>query len=659
MVVEIILFEQSLDNKSKIQEMQELHDLLKLLQIEKEADYEQFKTLIENKPLPKRKEEGFTWHPLVVTKSGYTYGERAYVIVERTADLDKPHRFRSGNAVSFFTLRTDVYRNAYPGVIQYINKNTMRITLSSKDLPDWLTSGQIGVDLLFDERTYIEMEKAVKKVMDAQGNRLAELRDVLLGTKHPEINLIPSVKIPQLNESQNQAVNQILEARHVAIVHGPPGTGKTTTLVAAIKQICLNGNGHYPLAERGETVLVTAPSNAATDLLTEKLAEQGLNVVRIGNLSRVEESIIRLTLDAQLAAHPETKNIKKLKIQAAECRRKARSFKRKFDHDAKSQRDMLKQEARDLETWANDLETKIIDQILDSAHVISSTLTGAASSILEKRKFHTVFIDEAAQALEPASWIPILRASKVVLAGDPFQLPPTVKSKEAQKGGFSITLIEKAIQRLPKVSLLNVQYRMNDLIMNFSNQYFYEGKLKSAPTVADRTIPAFRDEKSMVFFDTVGCGFTEKIHSENQSRFNPEEYYLIREHLYMLLEVFPFEKPSIGIISPYREQVVFIQDLVQEDANLQGHNISVNTIDGFQGQERDIIYISLVRSNEKSEIGFLSDYRRMNVALTRAKLKLVVIGDSQTIGQNRFYSSFLDYTEKYATYSSAWELMKQ
>lgn len=631
------------------EKLKELERLRELLALEKKADLEFFKTVIQNKPLEQRRADGFTWYPLQIVRSGYTFGDRAFVVVERSGSPDAPHQFRSGNVVQIFTNDKSHAHGEKSGVINYVHKNQMYVILNSKDLPDWINDGQIGVDLLFDDRTYTEMEKAISKVMNAKGDRLAALRDILLGFKTSENYPVNTpLSMSRLNESQNLAVRQIMDNRDIAIVHGPPGTGKTTTLVAAVKK----------LSETENTILVTAPSNTAADLLTERLIAEHLSVVRIGNISRVDETIIRHTLEGQLSAHPESKNIKKIKIKAAELRRIARTYKRKFGWDEKTQRDRLLKEAKDLSSWANDLEKRIIDEILDGAHVITCTLVGSAHPVLDNRKFRTVFIDEAAQALEPATWIPILKASRVVLAGDPFQLPPTVKSNDAKKQGFDITLIEKSIKHLETVSFLDVQYRMNKTIMGFSNRRFYDNLLKAHPSVSERILVNFHDEKPVVFIDTAGCSFDEHIHPENKSRFNPEEFYALREHLYQYLDAFPYEKPSIGIISPYREQVVFMEKEIEIDPLLSGINLTVQTIDGFQGQERDVIYISLVRSNTKSEIGFLNDYRRMNVAMTRARMKLIVVGDSGTIGNDKFYEAFLAYADTEGSYRSAWEFMK-
>jgi superfamily I DNA and/or RNA helicase len=601
-------------------------------------------------------------------------------------------------------------------VINFVERNRMKIILNARDVPDWINAGQLGIDMLFDDRSYHEMDKALEKVMNAKGDRLAELRGILTPRKTESshgknsskavatpvqsiiataedakaiaFSLLENAALPAdaqvilpeeglivgLNHSQSLAVKAILQNPDIAIVHGPPGTGKTTTLVAAIKA----------LAQTEQTVLVTAPSNTAADLLTERLAAQGLNVVRIGNVSRVDDSVLQHTVDALLAAHPEAKNIKKVKIAAADFRRQAGRYKRSFNAEDRHERTHLKQQARELDAWARTLEDRVVDEILSGAQAITCTLVGAAHPLLDKRRFRTCVIDEAAQALEPACWIPIAKCSRVVLAGDPFQLPPTVKNHEAARQGLSTTLIERCLATLPnQVHLLTIQYRMHQVIMGFSNHYFYEGALTADGSVASRELyspdelPA---EAGVTFIDTAGCGFEEKLQENpgalhrNPSRFNQEEASLIREHLTKLLlrygYTLPFESgakpvlpehlPSIGILSPYREQVNYLETMFQEEALLQplmAEHITINTIDGFQGQERDVIYISLVRSNDKHEIGFLQDYRRMNVAMTRARMVLVIIGDSATIGHNKFYQEFMDYCAEHGAYRTAWEFI--
>jgi superfamily I DNA and/or RNA helicase len=585
-----------------------------------------------------------------VVKTGYTIGSRAFVIVERPAP-HPPDQFRAGKTVNLFTRQPNVKQPEKSGIIQYADKGRMKIILNQQDLPDWLGLGLLGVDLLFDDRTYVEIEKALKQVTAAKSDRLAELRDVLLArfpARFQEID--PTLGSTLLNDSQNEALRDALAAYDLSVIHGPPGTGKTTTLVEVVRR----------LAETESTVLVTAPSNTAVDLLTERLAEQGLQVVRIGNISRVDENILRHTLEVQLANHPDAKTIKKVKIEAAEMRRKARRFKRSFGAAERRERGQMFREAGQLSAWANQLEDRLIDHLISGAQVITCTLVGANHPVLEKRKFRTVVIDEAAQALEPATWIPVTRASRVILAGDPYQLPPTIKSHEARRGGLEVTLIEKALQRQERTRLLRMQYRMHAAIMGFSNQRFYDGQLLADASVADHRLPG-DEESPVVFIDTAGAGFEEEVQPAYQSRFNPGEFQILREHLYQLLdhwhwlEVAPL--PSIALISPYREQVLQMQQAVKEDERLAGAPITINTIDGFQGQERDVVYISLVRSNDKQEIGFLKDYRRMNVAMTRARQKLVIVGDSATIGADDFYAGFLAYCEEHGSYRTAWEFM--
>lgn len=629
--------------------LKELAELAELLQLEKQEDFEQFKQAVERLPLEERREKGYAWYPLQVSKSGYTYGERAFVIVERHAAREEPHHFRPGKVASLFTRQPAVQHPERSGVIQFVDKNRMKIILNSRDLPEWLGMGLIGAGLLFDETTYQEMEKALKKVQEAKKGRLAELRAILMGQQPPRFAPVNGlVEISGLNASQNEAVNHILAAQDVAVVHGPPGTGKTTTLVQAVRL----------MAQTENTILVTAPSNTAADLLTERLSEAGLEVTRIGNISRVDESIISHTLEMKLSQHPEAKNIKKVKVQAAEARRKALRYKRSFGAEERAERKQLHQEASELSAWARQLEDRLIDQILDSSQVITATLVGAGHELLDRLKFRTVVIDEAAQALEPANWIPITRASRVILAGDPFQLPPTVQSHKARQRGLGVTLIEKLLNRLPEVKLLKVQYRMHQAIMNFSNSRFYGNALMADESVRSHRLD-IEDSVPVAFIDTAGCGFEEKVEQKYQSRYNPEEFLVLCEHLYQLRDAFNGSPlPSIAIISPYREQVLYMQKAIEEDAGLAGLLLSVNTIDGFQGQERDVVYISLVRSNGRGEIGFLKDYRRMNVAMTRARKKLVVVGDSATIGNDSFYEAFLNYCEREGAYRTAWEYMR-
>lgn len=628
---------------------EELKQLLDVLQQEKEEEIAQFEALLKQQTLAQRVKKGACWYPLQVISSGWGLGEHPYIVVERTKGIDKPHKFRAGQVVSVFSEKFTDDNLELKGVVYYLKKNTMKIIFYGTELPRWVMAGKIGVQLNFDERSYQEMERAVEKVMAAKGDRLAELRQVLLGKVAPSFDTNHHFyQIPHLNNSQNKAVQDILAARDVAVVHGPPGTGKTTTIVAAVQQ----------LVKSTSPILVCAPSNAATDLLTEKLAEKQLNVVRIGNVSRVDETLLQHTMEGILQQLPEMQEVKKLKIESAKMKRNAGKYKRNFGQEQRTERRDAYREARELMDQARMLEDYIIDKTLKEADVICCTLVGTMNRYIEKMSFEVVIIDEAAQALEPAAWIPICKANKVVFAGDPFQLPPTVKSRKAAQNGLAKTLLEKCVERFDEVNLLDTQYRMHHTIMGFSNQEFYGNQLRADESVADWQLFMTDGTPSppMEFIDTAGCGFEEKRNEESLSYYNPEEYFVLRQHLDHQLVVLGDQKVSIGIISPYREQVISIQDAIEKDFDhFPDADIAVDTIDAFQGQERDIIYISMVRSNDKGEIGFLKDTRRMNVAMTRAKKKLIIVGDSATLAGFKFYDHFLDYTEEHGAYVSAWE----
>lgn len=595
-------------------------------------------------PLVKRVAKGYSWYPLQVTETGYGIGGRPVVTVVREGE--ESHQFRSGTSINLFTTQPLANGPQRAGVIHYVKKNTMKIVLGGEDLPDWLNSGGVGVDLMFDERTYVEMDRALQILETVAGGRIAELRDVIMGVRPAEYRPVDESAVAHLghlNDSQRLAVREILGSDHLSLIHGPPGTGKTTTLVAAVGE----------LVKTEGRVLFCTPSNSAADLVTLRLAQMGLSVVRTGNISRVEEDVLRHTLDIQIAGHPDTEQVKKLRQEAAEIRKKANKKKGR-------EKGLAFRDAGRLNKWARQLEDRTLDHVLDTTQVVVCTLIGAAASILSDHEFKTCVIDEAAQALEPATWIPILKSNRVVLAGDPYQLPPTVKNREAEKKGFTETLLEKSLAIHGRNALLEVQYRMNEPIMGYSNTYFYDGRLKAADLVAKRSLPGIPLTESVVFIDTAGTGFEEKLHPRFKSRYNDGELNILLEHLLNLREATPPEDrlPSVAIISPYRQQIIKAEDLLDSEPRLHDFNLTINTVDGFQGRERDVVYLSLVRSNEKQEIGFLSDYRRMNVAITRARKYLIVIGDSATIGNDKFFAGFLQYVETHGLYQTAWEYMR-
>ena len=621
--------------------------LKKLLAKEKQSDLEQYNKTMTTSSFKEKIGKGLCWEPLLIKDTGYGLGDYPFVVVERVKNKDANHQFSAGKQVNLYLSGGEPSEKC-KGTIHFVSGNTMKLVLSANDLPDWLQAGRIGAQLLFDDKSYEEMETTLDKLVKTKDAQIENLLELILAKKPQKkfspVGFVPS---PHLNESQNDAVKAIMGNQDICIVHGPPGTGKTTTLVEAIKRLTVID----------KRILVCAPSNAAADLLTEKLAQKGVNVIRIGNLSRVDESVVRHTVDFQLQESPMFKQIKTIRKQADEYRRMALKYKRDFGKDERMQRNLLLKEAKNSVKDAVDLENAAIDGMIERAQVVTCTLVGANHRHIDHLKFETVVIDEAAQALEPATWISILKAKKVVLAGDPFQLPPTVKSDEAKKAGLETTLMEIALPNLRNVNLLRTQYRMNEQIMGYSNRYFYQDQLLADDSVANWSLLVHNEASEAVeLVDTAGCGFEEKLKEETRSYYNPEEWQVIQRHLGQLLQDVS-EPLSIGIISPYKEQVQYMKDQISRDW-MSLHNITINTVDSFQGQERDLIYISLVRCNAKSEIGFLRDYRRMNVAMTRARKKLVVVGDSATFGHDAFYSGFQTYCEGINAYHSAWEWME-
>lgn len=630
----------------------ELEKVLQLLLLEKKHDYEQYRNKILQASLKDKKKEGVCWYPVVVRNSRIGTGEKQMLEIERTTDKIAPHSFQSGNVVRIFQNHPSG-SNEVQGVINSLKKNElMTITLNNDELPEWINDGKLGVDLLFDEASYKEMEIAIKKVIEIDKGRLYDLKNILLGYKKSAFSEKHPVSSSMLNESQNFAFNNVLQAEDLAIIHGPPGTGKTTTLIQSIKQTL----------KAEKQVLACAPSNAAVDLLVEKLIQEDIMVIRIGHPARITEEILSNTIDSHIANHQHFRDIKDLRKKAEEYKRLALKYKRRYGKAERQQRKLLFSEASRCLSDADLLEHFIVNDLFQKASVIATTLVGAANYLLKGKSFSTVFIDEAGQALEPACWIPILKAERVVMAGDHQQLPPTVKSLEAAKEGLAETLFEKCIQRTQTDVLLKTQYRMHQKIMRFSSRAFYNNELIADEGVRSKRI--FEDDNPFVFVDTAGCGYQEKINPDSRSYENPEEASLLINHLADYLtnidpEIFYLKELDIGVISPYKAQVTYLKDRIEEHPSLSAYLpfINIDTIDSFQGRERAIIYISLVRSNDQSEIGFLKDIRRMNVAMTRAKMKLVMIGDSATLGVHPFYSDLLDFVTSEKSYLSAFEIM--
>lgn len=634
---------------------QQLQQTLDLINLERQADLEYYRQKVLLRSLQQRTKEGTTWYPVRLKRDYIGTGERLMIEIERTSQLDQPHAFQSGKSVSFFSNgagKPD--RDHVNGVINYVRDNTMVITLHGDELPDWADASLLGVDVMFDEMSYREMEFALKEVMKAEENRLADLREMLLGGALVEERPFDERQLHDigLNASQHRALLQTMTAADIGLIHGPPGTGKTTTLVQAIRETI----------RQEQQVLVCAPSNAAVDLLVDKLSEQGLDVIRIGHPARVTEQTLSKTLDARIAAHASYQELRTMRKKMEQLRSAAYKFKRQFGYHERQERKMLLQESKAMKADADVLEFYIVNDLLQNAQAICTTLVGSSHPVLRGRRYKTAFIDEAAQALEPATWIPLLRCHRVILAGDHQQLPPTIKSNEAAKQGLARTLFEKAIDRHPRMAtMLTVQYRMHEDIMRFSSDYFYDGRLVAHESVRAGLLAL--NQTPVEYIDTAGIGYAESQDAETLSRFNEEEAQLLIKRLEMLIEELTVEtwntsRFTLGIITPYRAQVDILVKLVEASSvlSLIRERLVVNTVDAFQGQERDVIGISFVRSNEKSEVGFLGDIRRTNVAMTRAKKKLIMIGDSATLGAHPFYLGLIEYVQDKGYYKSAFEL---
>ena len=613
-----------------------------LLEIEYNHEKEEFRKQTETMGVERKVRRGDAWFPVSIGRGYYNSLNQMVVEVMRQPGSDIEHNFEAGRPVCFFTIKNDTStagaKNTKAGsklqylsftaTVSYAEQDRMVVALpDSGRIVDLQRQDALGVQLFFDETSYRLMFEALDRVIRARSGRLADLRDIFY-TKAPASRYtFDAMRFPWLNASQEKAVNEVLWAKDVAVVHGPPGTGKTTTLVEAI----------FETLRRESQVLVCAQSNMAVDWISEKLVDRGINVLRIGNPTRVNDKMLSFTYERRFEAHPDYPqlwSIRKAIRELRQQRKHADSWHQKMDR---------------LKSRATELELRIRSSLFGEARVIASTLTGAANRVLEGEKYSTLFIDEAAQALEAACWIAIRKAGRVILAGDHCQLPPTVKSIMALKGGLGKTLMERIVENKPEVvTLLKMQYRMNEQIMKFSSEWFYHGMVESAPSVSHRGILDY--DTPMMWIDTAECDGKEEFVGENFGRINRAEAELTLQTLQQYLEKIGKqrileESIDVGIISPYRAQVQLLRKELRKREFFRPyrHLLTVNTVDGFQGQERDIILISLVRSNDGGDIGFLRDLRRMNVAITRARMKLIILGSSETMTSHPFYKKLYEY----------------
>ena len=683
--------------ESKMEQTSPIQALLQqrtLLQLEYYTEKEAFRKLTEQIGMRRKVKRGDAWFPLRIGKSFYNSLNQKSIEVFRTSDEEIDHNFEFGRPVMFFQVKNhsgeisshaSSHQNAasssqgaassssasnpksikyfsFTGTVSYVDGDRMVINVpDSVSLFDLQTEEPIGVQLSFDETSYKLMFEALDRTMKAKNNRLAYLRDLFYSHQKAGRFSFEPMKLPWLNPTQERAVNEVLWAKDVAIVHGPPGTGKTTTLVEAINETLM----------RESQVLVCAQSNMAVDWISEKLVDRGINVLRIGNPTRVNDKMLGFTYERRFESHPDYPQLWAIRKAIRELRsnrkKGSESFHQKMDR---------------LRSRAAEIEIRINAELFGEARVIACTLVGSAHRLLEGMKFGTLFIDEAAQALEAACWIPMRRASRVILAGDHCQLPPTVKSIAALRAGLGKTLMERIAENKPEVvTLLKIQYRMNEEIMRFSSDWFYGGQVESAPQIKYRSILDY--DHPITWIDTSNeenqitiegedapedsastsssvsaanqnsdLNFKEQFVGESFGRINKAEAELT---LLTLAEYFTkigkqrvlSESIDVGIISPYRAQVQYLKKLIKKYEFFKPYRrlISVNTVDGFQGQERDVILISLVRSNDEGQIGFLKDLRRMNVAMTRARMKLIILGNKDTMTKHPFYKKLWEYVE--------------
>ena len=638
-----------------------------LLQLEYLTEKEAFRKLTEQMGMRRKVKRGDAWYPLQVGKSFYNSLNQTAIEVFRTSDQDIEHNFEFGRPVMFFKVKNEETANrpsaqhsaltapksikyfSFTGTVSYVDGDRMVITVpDSAPLLDLQQCAEpVGVQLSFDETSYKLMFEALDRAMKAKNNRLAYLRDLFYSHQKVGKFSFEPMKFPWLNPTQERAVNEVLWAKDVAIVHGPPGTGKTTTLVEAINETLM----------RESQVLVCAQSNMAVDWISEKLVDRGINVLRIGNPTRVNDKMLGFTYERRFEGHPDYPQLWAIRKAIRELRKNRKKGSENFH-----------QKMDRLKSRAAELEIRINAELMGEARVIACTLVGSANRLLEGMKFGTLFIDEAAQALEAACWIPMRRASRVILAGDHCQLPPTVKSIAALRAGLGKTLMERIAENKPEVvTLLKIQYRMNDEIMRFSSDWFYHGQVESAPQIKYRGILDYdhpitwidtSDEENQMTIEgeeapvNADMNFKEQFVGESFGRINKAEAELT---LLTLAEYFTKigkqrvlnESIDVGIISPYRAQVQYLKRLIKKYEFFKPYRrlISVNTVDGFQGQERDVILISLVRSNDEGQIGFLKDLRRMNVAMTRARMKLIILGNKDTMTKHPFYQKLWEYIE--------------
>ena len=602
-----------------------IQTLLQCINLEEKEQAQRY-SLDQQHTLKQLKEEGLALHPVIVTKKNFGYADYP----EITFKLSFPpeaNMFKDGAAIECFIQGEDPVK----GVLLNLDGKNGEFRLFAPDFPDWIEDDGVGIKLSPDTRTTSIMKKVLNELENNKPlYKLFEQLHSDAPTKEADVIFKTDsldFRNKKLNESQQQAIVAITQNEELTIVHGPPGTGKTTTLIEAIIQLIKNG----------EKILVSAPSNTAVDNISKGLIQQGVKLLRVGNISKVDEIIFPHTPEGKLSNSKQQKEIKELKFRAEEFRKMALKYKRSFGKAEREQRNLLFKEVKNIRTEIKKLRAYNEEKLFLEADVIAGTPIGLYDAEINRMHFKTLVVDEAGQCIEPLAWCIFPLADKIVLAGDHWQLPPTVLSNDAARLGFNKSILEVAIDRSPDVFLLNTQYRMRESIAGFSSHYFYNNLLLTAVHLNNIGV-------HLTFIDTAGSGNNEKRGPDGTSLQNEGELQLVQK----IIETENLDPITTALISPYSGQVSAAKEILTKQ-------LRISTIDSFQGQEKETIIVSLVRSNDDGDIGFLKDYRRMNVAITRAREQLFVIGDSATIGADAFYNSFLTYVEKHGTYRTIWE----
>jgi len=603
-------------------------DLRNALITERDFETRAYQTLLQNKSMKERVEAGVTWYPVDYADYHYSRLNELILVFKINADQNGKMFSTSGKCSIF----SSVNNEKTDGIILNQKDNVVSVVIDDEEIPAWLKDGKIGIDAICDTRTYDLQIKAMEELAEMQRGIAKDFYTKTAEGYPPD----DFSEDENLNASQNNAIKQICSTTPITIVHGPPGTGKTRTLVSAIKK----------LFQDGKRILVAAPTNAAADHITSELSQAGVDVLRYGNSFKISPQVYSFTLQSRIQNHSDLQVVERLTKEAETIRKKAFRFVRNFGPEEQAERRELKNQLREIRKDIRLIEKRVRAYTLEKYPVITGTLIGLQQEEISQHQFEIMMVDEAGQALEPAIWSLCRNAKKLVMAGDPFQLSPVLFSDQAQKSALSVSLIETGMKLNQPCFLLNTQYRMNDLIMQFSNEKFYKNKLVSDDRVKNQLLKS-EIHLPVEFIDTAGCGYDEK-RDENGGISNPEEGNLLLKRFHELKK----DNLNIGIISPYRAQVNSLKLLIEDIQT------TIETVDSFQGQERDVIFISLVRSNSENEIGFLKDYRRMNVAMTRAKYKLIIIGDSSTLGSDPFYSDLLEFIENNGTYRSGYEYVE-